>query len=56
MIAELVSGNAIFFHNTTTNETKEIKAGDYCYIKPGTSFYFSAAGKGEINLVLFEIK
>lgn len=56
IIAELVSGNAVIFHNATTNQTKEIKSGEYCYIEPDTSFYFSAAGSGEINMVLFEIK
>jgi hypothetical protein len=55
MIAELVSGNTIFFHDATTNRAKEIKAGEYCFIEPGTAFYFSTS-RGEMNLVLFEIK
>ncbi len=56
MIAELVSGEGLFFHDTITNQSTEIKAGKYLYIGPGASFYFNATGTGEINMVLFELK
>jgi hypothetical protein len=56
LIAELVSGEGLFYNDAELKQSKEIKAGKYLYISPGTSFYFSAKGKGAINLVLFEIK
>ncbi len=56
IIAELVAGSGIKFHDNSNNQTKEITAGKYLYIEPGTSFYFSAAANKEIEMVLFEIK
>lgn len=56
MVAELVAGDAIIFHDTKNKKSTNIKAGKYLYIKPGSSFYLSATGKEAINLVLFEIK
>ena len=56
MIAELVAGNEITFHDALNKESTKIKTGKYLYIKPGISFYITAVGKEEINLVLFEIK
>jgi len=55
MVAELVTGDGIFFHDTKTKHEKEIKAGKYFYIEPGASFYFTSSA-GEINMVIFEIK
>jgi len=56
MVGELISGDELIFHDIKTKHSKEIKAGKYFYIEPGTSFYFTAGGGGEINLVIFEIK
>ncbi len=56
MIAELVAGNEIAFHDTIGKKSTKIKTGKYFYIKPGSSFYFSAEENEAINLVLFEIK
>lgn len=56
MIAELVAGNEVICHDTRNKKSTKIKTGKYLYIKPGAAFYFSATGKEEINLVLFEIK
>ena len=56
MIAELVAGNEITFHDAQNKESTKIITGKYLYIEPGSSFYFSAVGKEEIILVLFEIK
>ena len=54
MIAELVSGKEVLFYDTEKKKSTPIKTGKYLYIKPGSSFYFSA--NTEVNLVLFEIK
>jgi len=56
IIAGLVSGDMVFYTNTITNQKTEMKAGEYLYIDPGSSFYFSFKGKEPVNMVLFEIK
>lgn len=56
MVAELVTGDGVFFNDVQKNKTIEIKAGKFMYVEPGTSFYFTAVGTVEINMVLFEIK
>lgn len=56
MIAELVSGKGIIYHDLKSDRSTGIKAGKYLYIEPGSTFYFSPVGKGETNLVVFEIK
>ncbi len=56
MVAELIKGSGVFFHNASANQTKKIEAGKYLYIEPGTAFYFSAAENKAIEMVLFEIK
>jgi hypothetical protein len=56
VIAELVSGNGVIFHNSTTNKINKIAAGKYLYIEPGTAFYFSATEKSNVEMILFEIK
>ena len=56
MIAELIAGSEITFHDSLNKKSTTIKAGKYLYINSGTSFYFSATGNEEINLVIFEIK
>ncbi len=56
LVAELVHGNEILFHDTKRKKSMLIKNGGYFYIPPGSSFYFSAKKNEKINLVLFEIK
>ena len=56
IIAELVSGDLVYYTNSQNNQKREIKAGEYLYIDPGSSFYFSFKGNLPVNLVLFEIK
>ena len=56
LIAELATGTGILFHDLKTNKSKEIQAGQYLYIDPESSFYFSTSNTAEINMVLFEIK
>ena len=56
MVAELVAGDQVIYHDTINKKSTKIKTGKYLYIEPGSSFYFSSNGNKEINLVLFEIK
>lgn len=56
MVAILTVGETIDFHNTKTNQIKKIRTGEYVYIEPGSSFYFSVKRTENINMVLFEIK
>jgi len=56
IIAELVSGDKVYYTNTVTNQKTEIRAGEYLYIDPGSSFYFSFKGNQPVNMILFEIK
>ncbi len=56
LVAELVEGNEITFHDTKGKKSTKIKTGKYLYIKPGKSFFFSTTKDEKINLVLFEIK
>lgn len=55
IIAELVTGMNVFFHDTKKQHPKKVSAGNYVYIAPGTSFYFTG-GNEETKMVLFEIK
>jgi hypothetical protein len=54
-VAEMVSGRAQF-HDQGKKRVTIIQAGRYLYIPPGSVFYFSAAAKDEINMILFEIR
>ena len=56
VIAELVEGNEVKFHDTKNKKSTNIKTGKYLYIEPGSSFYFSAKENERINLVVVEIK
>ena len=56
MVAELVSGDMVYYTNTITNQKTELKAGEFLYIDPGSSFYFGFKGRENVNMVLFEIK
>ena len=55
IIAELISGK-VKFHDTKAKRVTAMKPGNYLYLPPGTSFYFSASGKDKIDMVVFEIK
>ncbi|MGZ8517988.1 MAG: hypothetical protein ACXWWD_11585 [Chitinophagaceae bacterium] len=56
IIVELISGNLVY-NTTTVNKQKiEMKAGEYLYVDPGSSFYFSFKGQKPVNMILFEIK
>ena len=56
MVAELVAGDEVICYNTKNKKSTTIKTGKYLYIKPGSTFYFSAKENEKNNLVLFEIK
>ena len=56
VVAELVEGSEILFYDTKKKKLTSIKTGEYLYIKPRSSFYFSAKENEKINLVIFEIK
>lgn len=56
IIAALVTGDKVYYTNTLTNQKTEIRAGEYLYIDPGSSFYFSFKGNEPVNMILFEIK
>ncbi|MFZ1679110.1 MAG: hypothetical protein WAT91_17645 [Saprospiraceae bacterium] len=56
LLAELATGDEVYFHNADTKQSKVIKTGGYLYIDPGTSFYFTGSEKSYIKMVLFEIK
>jgi hypothetical protein len=56
MIAQQVAGSDVKLHNKKGKELSQLKAGKHLYIKPGTTFYFSATGDAAINMVLIEIK
>ncbi len=56
MLAELVEGRQVIYYNVATKKTTTIATGKYLYIKPMSSFYFTAIENQNINMVLFEIK
>lgn len=56
IIAELVAGEGVVFHDINSKTSASLVPGKYFYIEPGRSFYLSATKKETVNLVLFEIK
>lgn len=56
LVAELVAGERLIFHFTKTNLIKELKVGEYLYIEPETSFYYTSESTSAMNLIFFEIK
>ena len=56
IIAELISGSNLVFLNEMTGETTEIKPGQFKYVDPNAFFKFTSKGKGQIQMVLIELK
>jgi hypothetical protein len=56
IIAALVEGNEVVFHDAGEKRTTKLEPGKFVYISPQHTFYFSTTDKEKINLVLFEIK
>lgn len=56
IVVALISGDLVYYTNTVTNQKSIMKAGEYLYIDPGSSFYFSFKGNEPVNMILFEVK
>ena len=56
VVAELVAGEDVIYHDAVKKRSSNIKVGNYLYIEPGSSFYLQGSGKEKMILVLFEIK
>jgi hypothetical protein len=56
IVAELVAGDAVTFHDEKQKNSTTIQKGKFLYVEPGSTFYFSHKGDKAINLVLFELK
>jgi quercetin dioxygenase-like cupin family protein len=56
MIAELVTGDMVYYVDASTGKKTQIKSGGYLYIEPGAAFSLSFEGNEEVNMVVFEIK
>lgn len=56
MIAILVSGGPITFHNELMAVSSEIQDGQYMYIDPGAFLSFTFENGSDPDLILFEIK
>jgi len=56
LIAELVAGETVTFHDMQTKKVSSIKAGEHIYITPESSFYFSTTHTTPIQLIVLEIK
>ena len=56
IVAELISGSNLTFQNELTGERDEIQAGQFKYVEPNSFFNFTSRGKGQIQMVLFELK
>lgn len=55
MLAQLVSGQ-VQYNNLPTGEELTLKAGEFLYIFPGNLFELRNAGKGTLQLFLYEVK
>jgi hypothetical protein len=56
LVAELITGEKVFFHDYRTNQSKELQIGRFQYIEPGSSFYFFTKRKSKMSMTLIEIK
>ena len=56
LIAQLVEGQEVIYYDVSKKKSTSILTGKYLYIKPKSSFYFTAKENENINMVLFEIK
>jgi hypothetical protein len=56
MVVILVSGGTVAAENLFAGSSADIKAGDFIYIAPGTDYHFTCKDKGELNMVIFELK
>ncbi len=56
MLAELVKGSGVAYHDIVTKKLIPLKAGKFLYIPPGNTFQFTTQKEEDVNLILFEIK
>ncbi|MBL7748731.1 MAG: hypothetical protein JNM19_14940 [Chitinophagaceae bacterium] len=56
LLAQLVTGEGVLFHDVPSDEKKQLTQGQFVFIRPGTYFSFRPVGAGKIDLVLFEIR
>lgn len=56
LIAELVAGDGVVFHDVPSDQIKEMRPGQYLYIPPGSYFSFVTKKDEKANMILFEIR
>lgn len=56
MLAQFTHGQLAVFNDLNKKEGVKLIPGQYVYIEPGTTFYFTSNSVGETGIVLFEIK
>jgi len=56
IVVILVSGSPVSVENLFAGSSTDLKAGEFIYIAPGTDYHFTCKDKGELNMVIFELK
>ena len=56
MVIFLTAGTGVTFKDAASGKTKELLAGKFLYVEPGTLFSLSTTDATAANLVIFEIK
>ena len=56
IVVILVSGGPVSAENLFAGSSADLKAGEFLYIAPGTDYHFTCKDKGELNMVIFELK
>ncbi len=56
MLAQFTNGQIVVFNDLKNREGIKLSPGQYVYIEPDTTFYFTSNSVGETGIVLFEIK
>ncbi|MBC7885428.1 MAG: hypothetical protein H7X99_08125 [Saprospiraceae bacterium] len=56
MVAQFTNGQMVEFHGTGNKEVIKMTPGQYMYVQPGTTFYFTSNYVGDTDIVLYEIK
>ncbi len=56
LLAQLIAGEGVLFHDVPSDERKQLKQGEFVFIRPGSHFSFASVGTGKTDLVVFEIR
>ena len=56
MVAQVTHGQSVLFHNLKKEVSMNLLPGQYVYIAPETSFYFTSTSAGNTGIVMYEIK